>query len=362
MPAPKSICFVGNGAIDRHATIKRAFGMAPWLRQAGVEVSIVCEDAPANHAAAKATGTRIETYARGSIAGERADKLRLVRRQECDLVHICGLGWRNDIKPWGNAVEKYIIDHVELESSLPGVSRIRRTLQRYLEWRSLSRYDGAVVASRFLFDRFQRHQRGPLLYLPYGADPFAENAKRGADQIRQSHGLTRFVLYAGGIYRNYGVWTMIDAARSAAATIPDFQLVIVGRGPEENAVRRRVFEQSLDHNIKLLGYVTQAELDGLMLNAEGLIAPLNDTVADRARCPSKIPMYMMTGRPIITCKIGEAWGYLKENGRYYTPGDVGSLTEQFLDLWSASIGLPKPVSPDVSWEKLTEKYLEFWGR
>jgi glycosyltransferase involved in cell wall biosynthesis len=362
MPPLRSICFVGNGVIDRHATIKRAFGMAPWLRKAGVDVSIVCENAPANHAAAKATGARIETYARGGIPGERAQKLRLVRRQKYDLVHICGLGWRNDIKPRGKTAGMYIMDHVELESCLSGVSRIRRTLQRYLEWRSLSRYDGAVVASRFLRDSFQGRQRGPILYLPYGADPFAANAERGADEIRKKQGLTRFVLYAGGIYRNYGIWTMVDAVRSVIATFPDFQLVIVGRGPEENELRQAVREQALERNIKLLGYVSQAELDGLMLNAEGLMAPLNDTIADRARCPSKIPMYMMAGRPIITCKIGEAWEYLRESGRYYVPGDVGSLTNQFINLWRAAPGFSKPVDPEVSWEWLTGKYLEFWAR
>lgn len=362
MPAPKSICFVGNGALDRHATLKRAFGMAPWLRKAGVEVSIVCEDAPANHAAAEATGTRIETYTRGGIASERSEKLRLVRRVKCELVHICGLGWRNDIKPWRNTVEKYIMDHVELESSLPGVSWRRRTLQRYLEWRSLSRYDGAVVASRFLQDRFRERQRGPLLYLPYGADPFAVNAEHGADQLRRAYGLTRFILYAGGIYRNYGLWTMVDAVRSAVAKTPDFQLVIVGRGPEQDAVTKLIIEQSLERNIKMLGYVSQLELDGLMLNAEGLIAPLNDTVADRARCPSKIPMYMMTGRPVITCKIGEAWEYLRDRGRYYIPGDAESLSNQFFDLWRTPTRFSKPVDSEVSWERLTDRYLEFWGR
>jgi glycosyltransferase involved in cell wall biosynthesis len=167
-------------------------------------------------------------------------------------------------------------------------------------------------------------------------------------------------MYAGGLYKNYGIWTLIDATCSVLESCPDFQLVLVGRGPEESALRSRIAEKNLQGRIKILGYVSQGDLDRLMLSAEALIAPLNNTVADRARCPSKIPMYMMAGKPIITCNIGEAWEYLKDAGVYYTPEDPKSLATSFARIWSVPTQFPSMEAEVVSWESLSSRYLDFW--
>jgi glycosyltransferase involved in cell wall biosynthesis len=362
MPEIKNICFVGSGSIDRHATIKRAFGMSPWLRKMGVNVAIVCEDSSANRNAADNADVKIETYVTGGIVKELRQKLAILQKQNYDLVHICGLGWRNHLRLMGRLKGMAIMDHVELESSLTDTSPVRRVLQRYLEWKSLSEYDGAVVASKYLETRFSKKQRGRIQYLPFGADPIPSNACQHADHLRSSFKLTRYVLYAGGLYANYGIWTLISAVRLVLAYCPDFQLVIAGRGPEERAIRTTIERHSLEKNIKMVGYLTQNELDGLMLQAAGLLAPLNDTVADKARCPSKIPMYIMAGKPVITCKIGEAWEYLKDAGRYYSPGNPESLSQQFRNLWSASHVAKSPPKDAVSWEQITSTYLEFWRK
>lgn len=356
-----SVCFVGSGAIDRHATIKRAFGMAPWLRRAGVEATVICEDAPANRLIAERLGVHLQTYAAGSLLSERNAKNKLLSKQRCDIVHICGLGWRNYVLVRHNQHTKYVMDHVELESSLSGVSALRRCLQRYLERASLARYDGTVVASKYLESLFKCNSRGRILYLPFGADPFADNELKAAEEWSRVKLESPYILFAGGIYRNYGIWTMIEAMQLAVRHDPSITLVIAGRGPDRASAEQVIQSRGLSKNIRILGYVSTEELNNRIINAVGLVAPLNDTIADRARCPSKIPMYMMSGRPVVTCKIGEAWEYLGESGRYYIPEDASSLCQQLLDVWQ-NRGLARtPVKASVTWENLTHKYITFWS-
>jgi glycosyltransferase involved in cell wall biosynthesis len=159
------------------------------------------------------------------------------------------------------------MDHVELESSLPSVSPLRRYLQRYLEQRSIRRYDGTVVASKYLESLFERSHRGKLLYLPFGADPFTDEEVKASERWHQANGESPYLLFAGGIYKNYGIWTMIDAIRLAVKQEPNITLSIAGRGPEKVCAEEAIREHGLTRNVKILGYVSAENLNNLILNA-----------------------------------------------------------------------------------------------
>ena len=58
------------------------------------------------------------------------------------------------------------------------------------------------------------------------------------------------------------------------------------------------------------------------------VSPMNDTVQDWARCPSKLYMYLPYRKPIITCKIGEPYNVLGDDGFYYRPSSSDSLAAE----------------------------------
>jgi glycosyltransferase involved in cell wall biosynthesis len=106
------------------------------------------------------------------------------------------------------------------------------------------------------------------------------------------------------------------------------------------------------------GYVDEDVLGDYLASADVFLAPMFDTVKDKARCPSKIPIYMQYRRPIVTCRIGEVSSYLREEGYYYRPGEPRSMARKIVNASRA----PGPVEYDlgrIRWEHLARRFLDW---
>ena len=277
-----------------------------------------------------------------------------------DLVHVCGLGFRNAInrQRGGSLV---LMDHVELESSFAQSPVLRRLAQGGLERWSRRYYPGAIGASRWLTDWLQLGGARRVQHLPYGANAQMPGLDREAARFMETKGLGRYALYCGGLCKNYGFWTMLEAFIETAHAQPNFSATLLGRGAERDAGLRRVEALGLKERIRLPGYVPERELQLYLAGAATHVSPLHDTITDRARCPSKIPMYMMTGRPIVTCRVGEAWEYLGKLGHYYVPGDTSSLASTLIDLWRGGLGFEPYDREKFTWRSLSTRYSEYWA-
>jgi len=326
------ITFVTSQSLSRHATIKRAWGLAPHLVARGITTAVVCEDCAENRAAAAAVpGLEGHYYPAGlTMRAERAAKSVLVSGARGDVVHICGLGWRNALRRSAGS-GRFVMDHVELESAIAGTSPVRRLLQAGLERWSFDHYDGTVAASRYLEFLVRRRQLGrravrPVLWLPFAFDEqtLRPEAARAAEFRREAGGRVT-ISYMGGLYRNYGVHDLVAAYRSSPALARAARLVFVGRGPEAESLRQQSRRTPEGGEIHYAGYLDERSLASFLFASDVLVSPLADTVQDWARCPSKTYMYLATRRPIVTPAIGENREALGELGFYYAPGNRASL-------------------------------------
>jgi hypothetical protein len=75
--------------------------------------------------------------------------------------------------------------------------------------------------------------------------------------------------------------------------------------------------------LHLTGYITRPELLRECGRATVLMQPLWNDVRSRARFPNKLGEYLMSGRPVVTCAIGEVAEYLRDsvNAIFYREGD-----------------------------------------
>jgi len=349
------ICFVTNGVISSHATMKRAFGMARPLLGAGHSVAVLLEDHPDNRERVAAVpgveahwiplglGLRAHLRAKRTVLGQGA----------FDVVHCCGLGFRNLVWRGDAPGALRIMDHVELESSLAGHPLLRRWVLRALEARVLAGYSAHVAASRYLHAVLHQRCRGArrLLYLPYASEAPALPARPAGTEGR------RVALYMGGLYREYGVWDILDAAERLLASEPLLDFEILGQGPESERLAAWVSSRNLEGRIRLAGYVPEAQLHARLASADLFLAPLADTVSDWARCPSKLLTYMSYGRPVVTGPVGEATVYLGSRGFYYSGGSAG-LAEAVSRALRAPRGLA-PYDFPLSWEERVAAYLQW---
>lgn len=347
--------------------MKRALGMAPCLSSLGHDVTIYLQDDPDNRkAVATHSNYKSVYYTSTSPQDERNCKQAFLEVNQFDIVYICGLGVRNAIFPARLSNSFVLMDHSELESSFRGTSLPRKILQTCLEWWSILAYEGSVVASRYLeFLFLQRlHRLGlrrPILYLPYAYDPDSFEASYPDLLNFQSRYIGRkIIVYMGGLYQAYGCFEMLESFQLLAQKDSDFIVFILGKGPEEKRAIDFVKQHCLEEYVQFKGYVPELEIPTFLYGADVLLCPLHDTVTDWARCPSKLLMYMATQKPIVTCAVGEALEYLKNDGFYYEPDCIDSMVHTIQKAMNASdTWMPSYDPKQHTWEKRAHTWLNW---
>ena len=167
------------------------------------------------------------------------------------------------------------------------------------------------------------------------------------------------LIYMGTLTRNYGLFTMLEAMEIISRERSDVHLLLLGRGRHQEEAKDYVKELGLSMQVQFLGYTPEEDLSSYFAAADAFISPLNDTVQDWARCPSKIYMYIPFNKPVFTGKIGEPLEIFGKEGYYFdnhAPASLAALISQL-----ASGGLkPVLVNKDAhSWEKRAVDFTEW---
>lgn len=338
----KSICFVTTGDIKDIATAKRALGLANPLSDLGWQVSIIMEDTEENRHRVGLEcrdDIRVCYFPRCHVSKELAYKRRLLREIDPDFVYLCAFVVRN-IVGWRHTCRK-LVEHSELQTGIDDRKGLRRMLDYIIEYASLIYADGLLNASAYLQDIYRNRAKHlpfkgnmPMLYFPYAYNP--QLVDRCGSKLPGNMAAPCFYenktvfIYLGTITRNYGAFTIVEAARLLKEKTRDFCVILLGRGRDYEETLRLVREYDLESHVYLPGFVEEEYISAYFSIASAFISPMNDSVQDWARCPSKLYMYLPYRKPIITCKIGEPYQVLREDGLYYSPNDSEGLQNQML--------------------------------
>jgi len=126
-----------------------------------------------------------------------------------------------------------------------------------------------------------------------------------------------------------GADTFVDAARSILSTRTDVRFLMVGTGPEEQAVRRRVeADHALAGAVQLAGFRSDA-LDliagcDLFVNSSVEPEPLSRSALEALACGVPVVASACGGNPEIVAHA--------KNGLLFTPGDPTSLAAALMRL------------------------------
>jgi glycosyltransferase involved in cell wall biosynthesis len=116
-----------------------------------------------------------------------------------------------------------------------------------------------------------------------------------------------------------GVRRLVD---SLAKLGPDFRLLLVGDGPDLDAVRARVRELRLDDAVHCTGAVPHEEVPAWLGAADIALVPYEATAAQYFS-PVKLFEYMSMGLPIVAARIAQTEEILAhgEQGWLYSASD-----------------------------------------
>jgi glycosyltransferase involved in cell wall biosynthesis len=180
--------------------------------------------------------------------------------------------------------------------------------------------------------------------LPNAVDPalFRPDGP-AAEAVRAAHGLrgATVIGFAGSLRPWHGVELLLDAL----ARLGDRQLrlLIVGDGPEGEALRQRARRPDLAGTVVFAGHVPHAQMGAYLSAMDIGVAPYCAPGADLGDfyfSPLKIFEYLAAGLPVVAPALGQIAEVVEDgrNGLLYPAGDVTELAGR-LDVLSRNPAL-----------------------
>lgn len=345
----KSICFVTTGNIAEISTAKRALGMADYLFDLRWNVYILLQDTSENRHRVKlecSENIKILYFQKSSVINERKAKEKYIKVLQPNIIYICAFVIRNIVGIHSKAQK--IVEHCELASKFKAISSFRKIYYYGCEFYSLFYADKIIAASKYLQQvyckRAKKIGKGniQILYLPYAYNSKIFNFEKSSGIIKNAQ--YKYFVYLGNLEQFYGVYTMLDAFKLFKDT--NVKLLLLGKGSRYNEVLEYIKNHDMESLVEAPGYVAEEKIQDYFALADAFLLPLNDTIQDWARCPSKLYMYLPFKKPVITCQIGEPYEVLQEKGIYFKPSDSISLANAVKSLldsnnWSLNIDFKK---------------------
>ena len=187
--------------------------------------------------------------------------------------------------------------------------------------------DGVIPISSLLEQRLRSisGSEPPSFYLSNLIDPTEFTSLGTSPEHRP------YILWAGSLdeYKE-SVRFILQALAQVHQTHPEVLLVLCGGGRPETRAEMLAYAAELNlpaDRIVFPGFVTRAELLSYYGTAAVLLAPLENDERSAARFPFKLGEYLLTGRPVVSSRVGDIPNYLvdKVNALVAEPENVASF-------------------------------------
>jgi glycosyltransferase involved in cell wall biosynthesis len=154
-----------------------------------------------------------------------------------------------------------------------------------------------------------RGWQSKCVVIPYGLEiergDVPERVIKRVDAIRQEAGRP-IVLFVGRLVRYKGVDVLLEAMRGVSATA-----LLVGTGPERDALQRAADNLGVGDRVKFLGEVSPDELAALYRACDLFVLP--SVTRQEAFGVVQIEA-MACGKPVISTDLGTGSGWVNQNG------------------------------------------------
>jgi len=158
-----------------------------------------------------------------------------------------------------------------------------------------------------------------------------------ADQsLRAELGLQgKIVLgFIGSFYAYEGLLLLLDALPNIVEKQPDTRLLLVGGGPQEQLIRRKVDELALSEYVIFTGRVSHDRVQDYYNQVDIFVYPRLSMRLTELVTPLKPLEAMAQGRLVVASDVGGHIELIRDgvNGRLFKAGDAGALASTVLDL------------------------------
>ncbi len=217
----------------------------------------------------------------------------------------------------------------------------------HVENRALRRARRIVVLSRHFQQHLARWHSGlptPVEVAAGGVDlkRFTPVPEPERLRIREAYGLKpadRLFVAMRRLDPRMGLDVLLDAFARIAPRFPQARLWLTGRGPAEGSLHARIQQHHLESSVRLLGFIPEEELPGLLNAADAALMPSLDlegfglATAEALAC----------GTPVLGSRAGATPELLEplDPGLLFPPASVDGLVERLEKVMQ----LPAPLPP-----------------
>lgn len=169
---------------------------------------------------------------------------------------------------------------------------------------------GTTVISSALGQRAERLGVDPasILLLPQGCDTPGVGGDRA--EAKRQLGLpadAKLMVFVGKLIRSDAA-LLFGTVREVLADTNVWFALVGKHGADVPADLRQ------HPRVRETGFVSTGDLERYTIAADALVAPLGDTLASRARWPSKMNPFLAAGRVVVTTRVGDLPSLLHERG------------------------------------------------
>jgi glycosyltransferase involved in cell wall biosynthesis len=338
--------WLGNGGLERLSRLGGA------MVRAGVRVSYVVDDVPANRQHLDAPQKAHIEYApvHGSLLQQTRARRDALRRVAPDFVHVLLPALKTQLILRGTPEVRVVGDWDEWPAIRTDGPVHRRLLARWLDRWLRRRSSLIVVASQFMRDEFQRRFGLGALYLPHSGFVRDATVAPGPSPYDRAT-----AVYMGSFYHVYDHDILFDAAELLRRRGATPAIEIIGDGPEMPHWREFVRDRGLD-NVALPGAIRGAELWRRLRAAHVLLFPMRDSAVNRSRCPGKAFYYTQAQRPVIATRVGELAHVFGDRATYVEPNP-----QDFADAIERAVASPRATDIDYhlgTWDDRAKTLIE----
>jgi len=210
--------------------------------------------------------------------------------------------------------------------------------------------------------------------IPNGVDVGSFTFRRPPDEaLRHKLGLdgATVIGFLGSYYAYEGLELLIDAIPGIARRHPGVRVLLVGGGPQENALKARAERVGVKDKVLFIGRVPQAEVQRYYSLVDMLAYPRHSMRLTDLVTPLKPLEAMAQGHLLVASDVGGHRELIRdgETGVLFQAGSVESLTSAILDLlarperWDQIRANGRRfVELERTWTRSVGRYEDVYGR
>jgi PEP-CTERM/exosortase A-associated glycosyltransferase len=253
---------------------------------------------------------------------------------------------------------------------------LRYRLSRSLETFVLRRSDAVTTICEGLRKDILARGIDParVTVIPNAVDTNAFRFDQPPDApLRQRLGLDgkTVIGFAGSFYRYEGLDLLLEAVASLASTHPELRVLLIGGGPQEEALKQIVLRRGLTERVQLLGRVPQAEISSYYSVIDVFAYPRRPMRLTEIVTPLKPLEAMAQGRIVVASDVGGHRELVRDrvSGYLFRADDSAALAQTIADVlaaraqWHTMKARARAyVETERTWARSVSRYSDVYSR